>query len=263
MRTSFHVGAKTLGISLVVGFIAACIVPRSIERLEEFYTLHISDRPEQLYSRGTAYLDAEYPHRYDLGRAQMFFRRTLELDPRYPHARHQLARIAFLKGDFSLALKYINQEIRQQGEHASLSSYYVKGLILGYMDRFEEAAESYAVFLRTDPTNWAAQNDYAWVLLKLHRYGTALKALDTALVYWPENAWLHSNRATALFELGRLDEARRAAQYAVDFSKKVNEKDWLHAYPGNDPKIAAQGVAALQDAAQKNLKIIDDAITNR
>ncbi len=37
------------------------------------------------------------------------------------------------------------------------------------------------------------------------------------------------------------------------------ETEWLKAYPGNDPLIAPQGIAAFQSAVLKNLHMISQA----
>ncbi len=214
---------------------------------------------ERAFHYGTRHFDASHPDMYDLDRASYFFAKASEIDPEYPYLNHQEARIAFLKGDFATALTEIDREIEVFGtEHAN--AYYVRGLIKGFKGDYAGAAEDYEVFLRKYPKNWAAINDYAWVLLKGERYRDALVALDWGLMYWPENPWLHNNRATALFEMGRLEAAREAAAAASRAVTEITEADWLEAYPGNDPLIAAQGIAVFKAAVEENMHTIELAL---
>ena len=37
---------------------------------------------------------------------------------------------------------------------------------------------------------------------------------------------------------------------------KISEADWLNAYPGNDPKIAGEGIAAFKKAVENNMHTI-------
>jgi tetratricopeptide (TPR) repeat protein len=140
------------------------------------------------------------------------------------------------------------------------SAYYVRGLIKGFAGDYEGAAADYETYLRTDPTNWAAINDYAWVLLKADRPADALVAVDWGLVYWSANPWLLNSKATAHFELGQLTLANEAAERAVIAAAAITETDWLRAYPGNDPLIAPRGVAALKTAVAENMHTISLAL---
>ena len=110
-----------------------------------------------------------------------------------------------------------------------------------------------------DPTNWAATNDLAWVLLKAKRYEDALVAIDKVIALWPENPWLLNSKATALYELGRLEEAKVAADAAGIAVMKITEAEWSRAYPGNDPLIAGEGLKAFRDAVHANIHTISSA----
>lgn len=220
----------------------------------------VSSDSEFLVRAASYHMDAQSGRTYDLDVAESLLKKAVAFDADAPYVFHQLARIAFLRGDFGKALSYINTEI-SHGD-ASPSSYYVRGLIEGFMGDYAAAANDYEVFLRADGTNWAAINDYAWVLLKSGRYRDALVSLDWGLSTWPENPWLHNSRATALFELGRAEEALAAAQEADRLVANISEKDWLQAYPGNDPLIAESGVEAFKKAIQENMHSIELVIKN-
>ena len=214
--------------------------------------------PARAFAYGEKHFDAANAARYDIGRAEYFLNKAAT-DPSLPYVYHELARISFLRGDFSTALSRINLQISLHGT-TTPNSYYVRGLIEGFIGMYGRAAEDYRTYMAYDPTNWAATNDLAWVLLKGKRYSEALTALEKVLPYWPENPWLINSKATALFELGRLDEAKSAAAIALQSVIKITEKDWLQAYPGNDPLIAKQGMEAFQAAVLENMHTIELAL---
>jgi tetratricopeptide (TPR) repeat protein len=209
------------------------------------------------YRYGSAHFDARKTASYDIARAETLFKRALAIDPSVPYAKHQLARIYFIQGDFVTALRYINEELAEQ-KSPSASSYYIRGLILGYMGRYEEAAKDYAEYLTYDPTNWAALNDYAWVLLKGEKFFEAREALARGLKSFPENPWLLNSYAIALFELGDFEAARPALAKAEITVERITEQEWHTAYPGNDPRIASEGIRTLRESIKKNKQRLED-----
>ena len=90
-----------------------------------------------------------------MNRAEIFFQRAVQLDPHLPYVFHQLGRIAFLEGDFNLALSYINTQIDLEGS-TTPNSYYMRGLIEGYMGDYTDAETDYVHYLKYDPIDWAA-----------------------------------------------------------------------------------------------------------
>lgn len=204
---------------------------------------------------GNRYFDAKHAKDYDLARAEHLYEKAAMLDATTPLLQHQRARIAFLKSDFYGALAWINAELETNPSPVP-ESYYLRGLVEGYMGDFDAAAEDYETYLRADPKNWAAINDYAWVLLKADRPLEALVAVDWGLLYWPDNPWLLNSKATALFERGELEKAHEAVAHAAQAVMHVTEEDWMRAYPGNDPLIAKEGVGAFQKAVLENMHTI-------
>ncbi len=214
-----------------------------------------SPSAQRAYEYGNRHFSATKSSEYDIDRAELFFKRALALDPQLPYVHHQLARIAFLRGDFRNAMWHINKEI-EMNRSPSASSYYVRGLIEGFRGNYEDSAKDYERYLESDPSNWAAINDYAWVLLKANRPAAAAAAAERGLVSFPDNAWLLNTSAIALYETGDLPRAKMRAEAAVAASRMVTEREWLTAYPGNDPKIAKAGIATLQKASQDNMHTI-------
>jgi tetratricopeptide (TPR) repeat protein len=209
------------------------------------------------YEYGDVHFRAFNPRTYDIDRAYYWYEKARELDHDFPGVYHQLARIAFLRGNFTRALNLINAEIKLPDGPVSPSSYYIRGLIEGYMGKYDVAAEDYATYLESDPYNWAAINDYAWVLLKAERYEKAAQVIEQGLALFPENAWLLNSHATALFELGRYSEALQQVRRAKERVALISERQWLTAYPGNDPQVAGEGIAVFVRAVEKNMHTIE------
>lgn len=206
---------------------------------------------ERAYAYGTQHFNAVEADEYDIDTAERYFRRAATLDDAYPGVHHQLARIAFLRADFPAGLGHINREIEEYGD-ANPNAYYIRALILGYMGQYLEAAADYETYFRIEPANWAGINDYAWVLLKADLPEGALGATEWGLDKWPDNPWLLHNKAIALYELGRFQQAAQTAQAAAAAVETVTPDVWLMAYPGNDPRVAEEGVRTFKKAVADN-----------
>src|SRR3989344_4406632 len=214
---------------------------------------------ERATAYGSRHLDYAHPLLYDIKAAEHFYREAARLDPAYPYVHHQLARIAFLRGNFPLALAEINTEIKLHGEKEP-NTYYIRALIEGFRGDYAAAAYDYERFLKAHPNNWAALNDLAWVLLKSGKYAKARDAALRGLEHFPENAWLLNSLAIAQYELVAYDEAYDTAQKASVAVAVVSEAEWSRAYPGNDPTIAGAGLAAFKEAVENNINTIRNAV---
>lgn len=214
----------------------------------------IDPSPSRAFRYAEERFNAKNPARYDIGGATYFFQKA-SADPTLLYLHHELARIAFLKGDFTTAMREINQQIDMHGEFTP-NSYYVRGLIEGYRKEYDASVRDYEQYLKTAPYNWAALNDYAWVLLRAKRPAEALVAIDKGLSHTPESPWLLNSRAIALFELKRYDEAYEAISKASGLVENVTQAQWLTAYPGNDPRIADSGLAAFKKSVADNIHMI-------
>jgi tetratricopeptide (TPR) repeat protein len=257
MRTKYPTSLFVAAICVIAvgaAYIGARIYEREALRIYEDVTYALRPSAERAYQYADWHFDAADASLYDLDRAEYFLRKALEEDMHTPHAWHQLARIAFLRGEFGKALNMIDKEIELAGDNVSPSSFYVQGLILGYMGEFAASAESYEKYIAADPYNWAALNDYAWVLLQNDDAQGALEATERGLSRFPNNAWLLNTNATARFELGDTTGARERVRAAARAALTLSPADWLVAYPGNDPLIAAAGLAALQDSIAANMR---------
>lgn len=191
---------------------------------------------------------------YDLARAEQYFERAIELDSDAPDAWHQLARIDFLRGDFYSALEKINTQIILHGD-SLMSSYYIRGLILGYMGRFSEAEGDFEKFVEWNSNGWAGWNDLSWVYFAQGKYEEAASAAKRGLDRHPGNPWLLNSYGVALLNVGEYQEAERALAYADEIVEVITPETWSQAYPGNDPTIAERGLTAFKETVSHNLSL--------
>lgn len=219
------------------------------------YTLDPS--AARAFDYGERHFNATDGFGYDIDRAQYFFRLAAAQDPMLPYVYHELARIDFLRGNFAAALAKINFQIAMHGDQTP-NSYYIRGLIEGYMGAYDRSAADYKHYLGLlSTTNWAGLNDYAWVLLKAGRYEEAAQITDVALRLFPDNPWLLNSNAIAAYERGDQHRALDSARKAVVAVGSVSNAEWLQAYPGNDPAVASQGVESFKKAVTNNLYSIE------
>jgi len=81
--------------------------------------------------------------------------------------------------------------------------------------------------------------------------------LRDARNFFSENSWLLNSSAIALYETGQIQKARERVQKAWTHVQNVQEKEWLHSYPGNDPAIAGEGIATFRTAVEDNMHRIE------
>lgn len=240
----------------VVGITAYPSILSAVVGGYEDVSLTLFPSAPRAYAYGERHFSASYPGMYDVTRAEYFFNKVRQMDPQHPFVYHQLARIAFLKGDFTRAHALVDAQIRYHGS-TTPSSYYVRGLIEGYMSRYDDAAKNYEHYLQFDSRNWAALNDYAWVLLKAQRFQDAAVITARGLEDFPDNPWLLNSHATALYEVGEYAAALEVARHALNTASMVTERQWLTAYPGNDPAVAREGIATLQKSITDNVHTME------
>lgn len=191
---------------------------------------------------------------YDLKKAEYHFERALMLDLYVKDAWHQLARIDFLEGNFNGAIFKINKQIELHNDEL-MSSYYIRGLILGYMGRYDEAEENFLLFLEWDPKNWATHTDLAWVYFSGSEYQKSADIARAGLFYSQTNPWLLNMLGVALINTGEIDEAKKILEFALENANLLTETDWHKAYPGNNPNIGIQGLSEMKEAIQYNITL--------
>ncbi len=168
-------------------------------------------------------------------------------------ANHQLARIYFVQGDYNTALLYIDREIELYPDN--LNAYYIKGLIYGFMNNNHEAIEVFKYY--TSKTNtWAGHNDLAWLQFKIGDYNAALATIDKVKDIYVDNVWILNSRAIILYNLHRIEEAKKAINKAKIEVGKMTPERWGASYPGNDPAIYGEGLEKMKQSVEDNYKLI-------
>ncbi len=248
------------GIFLLIGFVGFVYyyLPVDLASLSYYRERAIymtNPSAPKAYAYGLEHFDSAKPASHNIDRAEYFFREALVQDPSYGHSHHQLARIAFLRGDFASARGEIDKEIALYGD-SNPSALYVRGLIQGYQGAYSGAEKDFARFIGLSPEGWAAYNDYAWVTMKQKKYQLAINALQQGIEKHPGNPWLLNSYAVALHEAGLTPLAAKIAELAKAQVMRLTPEEWAAANPGNDPRIAGQGLKTFQDATIANLNAI-------
>lgn len=202
---------------------------------------------------GNGFFGGGLPH--SLTVADIAYRGALLLDADVVDAWHQRARIAFIDGDFDSAKRMINEQIRLHGD-SFMASYYIRGLVYGFNKEYAPAEKDFEHFLTWDPNNWAANNDLAWLYFSQGKFDAADLQASKGLLHNSGNPWLLMMRGMARFNLGRREEALTDLSEAREAAKVLVEDDWRKAYPGNDPRAAALGLAELHATIDKNIVLI-------
>jgi tetratricopeptide (TPR) repeat protein len=242
---------RIAALLIAVVAVLAMLQPRPFLYAYEDVKFMLAPSAERAVAYGNKHFNAIEADEYDINRADTFFRAAAKIDPTYPSVQHQIARIEFLRKNYDAAIEHINSEIATYGAN-NPNAYYIRALVKGYQGKYLEAAADYETYFKIAPANWAAINDYAWALLRADLPEAALPAIEWGLSEWPDNPWLLHNKIIALYEVGRYEEAAAAADAAVAAVDTVTREGWLMAYPGNDPRVAEEGLASFKQAVQEN-----------
>jgi len=195
---------------------------------------------------------------YNLDIAEKAYKKAVSINPKILWGHYQLARIYFVKGDYSYALKEVNKELEANPEN--IRSLYVRGLIYGYREQVGDLDKSEADFWRFTewaPKEWAGYNDLAWILSKKMKYLEAEKTINLAFKEISgsrNNPWLWNALGVAQLNLKKYSVASDSFKKAKELASKLTIEDWRRSYPGNDPKSYSEGLSAFIKAIEKNLK---------
>lgn len=223
---------------------------------------HVFDTATDAFVCGNYYFGVYGTHGYNIEKAESYFERAIARNPNVPDVWHQYARIAFLRGDFEEALLRINKQFSERGDEL-MASYYIRGLIYGYNKQYAEAEADFNTFLKWDPSNWAANNDLAWIYFVQGKFKEAEAQAERGLKSNAANPWLLVMHAMARYNLGDSvgveEELLRAEKYAAN----LTGAHWMRAYPGNDPRSAVQGLESFKAVIQKDLETVRNSTQER
>ena len=234
------------------------------------YCLFIfTDNPKQLlwgepdyFSLGQYYFNHgdKADGTYDIEKARYYYEEAIKEDPQGNKLQwHQLGRIDFLEGKFDEALEKFTKQQEYFGDTLP-NTYYMLGLTYGYRARYEEneadwqlAEKNFETYLEFDPQSPWARTDLAWILFSQGKYEDMAEILEIGLTYQPNNPWLLNMYGLALLNTGDKEKARRYFLWAEAEAENLTVEEWGKSYPGNDPRVWAQGLNEFKDIIAKNL----------
>lgn len=204
------------------------------------------------YKIGNFYL-GENAH--DLEKAEKYYKKALALGyPEPAYIYFGLSRAYFFEGRYNKAIEAINETLRL--DSSIRNAYYMRGLIYGYKNSLPEAEADFRKFLELKPESWAGANDLAWIYFRQGKFSEVKALAEHALTYNPRNPWLHNSLGVALLNTGNKEEAKAAFEEALTAFKAMTPEEWGRAYPGNDARYHAQGLASTINSIEKNLALL-------
>jgi len=140
--------------------------------------------------------------------------RLLNKHPHLHEAAFTLGVIAFRSGDTARALDLVRHaiDLEPKAHHYRMTL----GVLLDAGEDYAGAEAAYREALRIksdDPTTWGALGE---TYRKLGHLGKALACLDKAVGFAPGNPEMQRQRAGILYDLDRIDEARRAYEQVLE-----------------------------------------------
>tara|TARA_B100001939_G_C16867358_1_gene584752 strand:- start:82 stop:1011 length:930 start_codon:yes stop_codon:yes gene_type:complete len=177
------------------------------QELEHFLNLHL-DQPSGQMQKGAFHLA-----RGDLPEALKRYQKAVDWDPNSAPLRHELAVVCSMSGDAGRALKEMQEACRLDPEEGEY--FYKLALAWNEMGNQQEVMRALEEAVRVDPGH-----SRAWYNLGLAQNGKgqkeeALKSLIRAESANPFDPEIPYARSTILLNLGRMEEARRVAERAL------------------------------------------------
>lgn len=145
-----------------------------------------------------------------LHQASALAQKAIALDAADATAHGLLADVYFNNRQFDLALGEDNEALSLNPSDAS--AYASRATVLVYVGRSGEAIKDFAVATRLNPEIVSDRfNPIGWAYYVQRRYEDAVEAFRPALSKRPDDYFVHAGLAAAYAQLGRHDEAVRAA----------------------------------------------------
>ncbi len=203
------------------------------------------------------YFNMENEGAYDLTKAESYYVQALQSDPDVSRAWYQLGRISFIKGQFATSLYRLNKQEELHGD-AVPEVHYVRGLVYGFEDKYEEAEAQFRYLLQNyDAENPWTHNDLAWTHYMQGEFAQSRDVAKRGLTYTPDSPWLLTMYGLSLLHTGQRDAARLVLTRANAEAEKLTTEDWARAYPGNDPAIRAESLAFMKQKTRENLTLVN------
>jgi tetratricopeptide (TPR) repeat protein len=133
---------------------------------------------------------------------------------------------AYTRGHFHEALRYFSRATELKPNYDA--AWFMKGIILNNIDRYEEALESFLQVIEINSENEEAWYNMGLSLYALGRYDEEIECYNRAILLKKDflNAW--NNKGTTLLQLERIEEAidcfDEVLKYDPKFEKAMNNK---------------------------------------
>ena len=144
-------------------------------------------------------------------------RKALSLDPRESVAYFAQGRIQMLQGDHDASISTLEKAIELNPN--GFFAYHGLGMVLVLAGRMEEALD---ISIKgehlspRDPLLWASIAVRALACILLGRYDEAISYSERTRQFpVPSGYWPHATKASALAQLGKIEEARTSLQLAL------------------------------------------------
>jgi tetratricopeptide (TPR) repeat protein len=163
----------------------------------------------QLYLRG---VDQEKDG--DAGAAGRSYEEVLRRDPEYTPALLKLAYRDYAAGDLNAAQQKIEKALQQGGSNPEVK--YAAGVFSRAAGRWAEAAADFSASVTANGPAASAQIQLGEISILEKKYDEAAGRFREMLTSNPENALATADLAVALRRAGKLEDAVRAADHAVE-----------------------------------------------
>lgn len=160
--------------------------------------------------------------------AEKVYRRALSVIPSHPRVLFGLGTSLFRLQRSREAIPYLEQGVKLAPRHSIMR----RVLAAAYQaeNRFYDAESLLRALVREDPSDWESWYSLGVFLCEKKYYREALEALETSLRLQPQNSGARTQRAIALAELGRRDEAQSAFSELLQEASGAQDTELLLAY---------------------------------
>jgi len=195
---------------------------------------------------------------YDINRAERLYKQVHSIDPTVAWVWYQKGRIAFLRSEYEKSLEYL-QIYQDMTPEVKPKALYLQGVVQGFAGRPNVALQTLKTYYEYDNTSWYIYNNLAWVYFQLGQFDDMNIISATGLEMHPDNPWLLMNRSLALYNLGKVEQAKTFINQSYEQAVQLSQSDWSTTYPGNDPAIASMGLTEFLSVVEANRSLINMA----
>lgn len=157
-----------------------------------------------------------------LKEAEESARKALELNPDDPQAVIQLSSIQDRAGKHEASEKTLRELLKREPDNATALNnlgYFMVERGVGYGEALKLIEQAVAI----DPTQGNFLDSLGWTHFKMGNIEKARQYLEKATIYSRRNSTIHEHLGDVLREAGRLPEARKQWEKALEYSVEDNE----------------------------------------